>query len=228
MSNTPQHIAFIMDGNGRWAKKRFMPRMEGHRRGLTVAENVIDQCLALGVKYVSLYVFSTENWHRPQEEVNGLFRLAREFLAKTDFAKEQTRIIVSGDCSGLPEDLKLQIRATEQKTEEFSFIANLCIDYGGRDELLHAVNTLLQSGVTHADENTLRTALYQPTLPDPDFIIRTGGEKRLSNFLLFQSAYAELYFTETLWPDFTEEEFDLALQDYSKRKRKFGRIEESE
>ncbi len=224
----PKHVAFIMDGNGRWAKQRLMRRVSGHKQGLNTVTRVLRHARECGIEVVSLYVFSTENWHRPQEEVNGLFRLAREFLAKTDFAKEETRIIVSGDCSGLPEDLKLQIRATEQKTEKFSFIVNLCIDYGGRDELLHAVNTLLQSGVTHADENTLRAALYQPTLPDPDFIIRTGGEKRLSNFLLFQSAYAELYFTETLWPDFTEEEFDLALQDYSKRKRKFGRIEESE
>lgn len=225
MSNTPQHIAFIMDGNGRWAKKRFMPRMEGHRRGLTVAENVIDQCLALGVKYVSLYVFSTENWKRDQAEVQGLFDLAYRYIDRFEtFCKDKARVVVSGRRDRLPQKLLAKIVDIETKTAEFDKICvNLLIDYGGQNEIADAVARIVASG-KHPTEAEIRANLYNAFVPDPDLIVRTGGQKRLSNFMLYQSAYAELYFSDTLWPDFSETELQAIIADYSARVRNFGGI----
>ncbi len=225
MSNTPQHIAFIMDGNGRWAKKRFMPRMEGHRRGLTVAENVIDQCLALGVKYVSLYVFSTENWKRDQAEVQGLFDLAYRYIDRFEtFCKDKARVVVSGRRDRLPQKLLAKIVDIEAKTAEFDKICvNLLIDYGGQNEIADAVARIVASG-KQPTEAEIRANLYNAFVPDPDLIVRTGGQKRLSNFMLYQSAYAELYFSDTLWPDFSETELQAIIADYSARVRNFGGI----
>ncbi len=225
MSNTPQHIAFIMDGNGRWAKKRFMPRMEGHRRGLTVAENVIDQCLALGVKYVSLYVFSTENWKRDQAEVQGLFDLAYRYIDRFEtFCKDKARVVVSGRRDRLPQKLLAKIVDIETKTAEFDKICvNLLIDYGGQNEIADAVARIVASG-KQPTEAEIRANLYNAFVPDPDLIVRTGGQKRLSNFMLYQSAYAELYFSDTLWPDFSETELQTIIADYSSRVRNFGGI----
>lgn len=225
MSNTPQHIAFIMDGNGRWAKKRFMPRMEGHRRGLTVAENVIDQCLALGVKYVSLYVFSTENWKRDQAEVQGLFDLAYRYIDRFEtFCKDKARVVVSGRRDRLPQKLLAKIVDIEAKTVEFDKICvNLLIDYGGQNEIADAVARIVASG-KQPTEAEIRANLYNAFVPDPDLIVRTGGQKRLSNFMLYQSAYAELYFSDTLWPDFSETELQAIIADYSARVRNFGGI----
>lgn len=225
MSNTPQHIAFIMDGNGRWAKKRFMPRMEGHRRGLTVAENVIDQCLALGVKYVSLYVFSTENWKRDQAEVQGLFELAYRYIDRFEtFCKDKARVVVSGRRDRLPQKLLAKIVDIETKTAEFDKICvNLLIDYGGQNEIADAVARIVASG-KQPTEAEIRANLYNAFVPDPDLIVRTGGQKRLSNFMLYQSAYAELYFSDTLWPDFSETELQAIIADYSARVRNFGGI----
>ena len=225
MSNTPQHIAFIMDGNGRWAKKRFMPRMEGHRRGLTVAENVIDQCLALGVKYVSLYVFSTENWKRDQAEVQGLFDLAYRYIDRFEtFCKDKARVVVSGRRDRLPQKLLAKIVDIEAKTAEFDKICvNLLIDYGGQNEIADAVACIVASG-KQPTEAEIRANLYNAFVPDPDLIVRTGGQKRLSNFMLYQSAYAELYFSDTLWPDFSETELQAIIADYSARVRNFGGI----
>ena len=225
MSNTPQHIAFIMDGNGRWAKKRFMPRMEGHRRGLTVAENVIDQCLALGVKYVSLYVFSTENWKRDQAEVQGLFDLAYRYIDRFEtFCKDKARVVVSGRRDRLPQKLLAKIVDIEAKTAEFDKICvNLLSDYGGQNEIADAVARIVASG-KQPTEAEIRANLYNAFVPDPDLIVRTGGQKRLSNFMLYQSAYAELYFSDTLWPDFSETELQAIIADYSARVRNFGGI----
>ncbi len=225
MSNTAQHIAFIMDGNGRWAKKRFLPRMEGHRRGLTVAEKVIDKCLEIGIKYVSLYVFSTENWKRDNAEVQGLFDLAYRYIDRFEtFCKDKARVVVSGRRDRLPENLLAKIVDIEAKTAQFDKICvNLLIDYGGQDDISQAVKCIAEEGKQPTAEE-IRSNLYNAFIPDPDLIVRTGGQKRLSNFMLYQGAYAELYFSDTLWPDFSETELCDILVDYSKRVRNFGGI----
>ncbi len=222
--NIPNHVAFIMDGNGRWAKQRGLARLHGHKRGLDVAERVIDHSLAVGIKYLSLYVFSTENWKRPQSEINNLFALADRYLSRfDDFCKDRVRVVVSGEKDGLPQNLANKISYTEERTKDFNAICvNLCINYGGQTEIVDAVNKLVKQGKDITVDN-IRNNLYQ-RLPDPDLIIRTGGQKRLSNFLLFQSAYSELVFSDTLWPDFTNEEYDAIIEEYGKRTRNFGGI----
>ena len=223
-SAVPRHIGFIMDGNGRWAKLRGYPRVTGHRAGLKTVDNVLDLCKKYGVSYVSLYVFSTENWSRPKEEVDNLFNLAREYLKKSNgFRKRDIRVVVSGSMAELPADLAAAVADIERDTCGCaSLTLNLCINYGGRDEIIHAVNRMVADGVT-ADEKTFETYLYKK-LPPLDLVARTSGEMRLSNFMLYQAAYAELYFTDVLWPDFDENEFRRMLVSYAGRERKFGDI----
>lgn len=223
-SAVPRHIGFIMDGNGRWAKLRGYPRVKGHRAGLKTVDNVLDLCKKYGVSYVSLYVFSTENWSRPKEEVYNLFNLAREYLKKSNgFRKRDIRVVVSGSMAELPADLAAAVADIERDTCGCaSLTLNLCINYGGRDEIIHAVNRMVADGVT-ADEKTFETYLYKK-LPPLDLVARTSGEMRLSNFMLYQAAYAELYFTDVLWPDFDENEFRRMLVSYAGRERKFGDI----
>lgn len=223
-SAVPKHIGFIMDGNGRWAKLRGYPRVKGHRAGLKTVDNVLDLCKKYGVSYVSLYVFSTENWSRPKEEVDNLFNLAREYLKKSNgFRKRDIRVVVSGSMAELPADLAAAVADIERDTCGCaSLTLNLCINYGGRDEIIHAVNRMVADGVT-ADEKTFETYLYKK-LPPLDLVARTSGEMRLSNFMLYQAAYAELYFTDVLWPDFDENEFRRMLVSYAGRERKFGDI----
>ena len=220
----PLHIAVIMDGNGRWAKSRGLPRVMGHRRGLEVAEEFIDYSLSLGVKYLSLFVFSTENWKRPSSEVNSLFSLADKYLSRFEkFCKNKVRVVVSGEREGLPAKLVEKIRLIEEKTREFDAICvNLCINYGGQREIVEAVKRLNEKGEEITVES-ISENLYN-RLPPPDIIIRTGGQKRLSNYLLYQSAYAELFFIDTLWPDFTKEEYDRILAEFASRTRNFGGI----
>lgn len=222
--SVPLHIAVIMDGNGRWAKNRGLPRLMGHRQGLKVAENFIDYSLSIGVKYLSLFVFSTENWKRPQKEVNSLFSLADKYLSRFQkFCKDRVRVVVSGEREGLPAKLVEKINLIEEKTREFDAICvNLCINYGGQREIVEAVKKLNKEGV-EITVDSIAENLYN-NLPAPDVIIRTGGQKRLSNYLLYQSAYAELFFTDTLWPDFTKEEYDKILAEFSVRTRNFGGI----
>ena len=223
-SAVPRHIGFIMDGNGRWAKLRGYPRVKGHRAGLKTVDNVLDLCKKYGVSYVSLYVFSTENWSRPKEEVDNLFNLAREYLKKSNgFRKRDIRVVVSGSMAELPADLAAAVADIERDTCGCaSLTLNLCINYGGRDEIIHAVNRMVADGVT-ADEKTFETYLYKK-LPTLDIVARKSGEMRLSNFMLYQAAYAELYFTDVLWPDFDENEFRRMLVSYAGRERKFGDI----
>lgn len=223
-SAVPRHIGFIMDGNGRWAKLRGYPRVKGHRAGLKTVDNVLDLCKKYGISYVSLYVFSTENWSRPKEEVDNLFNLAREYLKKSNgFRKRDIRVVVSGSMAELPADLAAAVADIERDTCGCaSLTLNLCINYGGRDEIIHAVNRMVADGVT-ADEKTFETYLYKK-LPPLDLVARTSGEMRLSNFMLYQAAYAELYFTDVLWPDFDENEFRRMLVSYAGRERKFGDI----
>lgn len=226
-STVPKHIGFIMDGNGRWAKMRGYPRVKGHRAGIKTVESVIDLSKKYGIQCVSLYVLSTENISRPKSEVDNLFDLARKYLKKVDtFLKKDIRVVVSGSSDGLPGDLTDAIKTVETKTKNCkSLTLNLCINYGGRNEIIHAVNAMLKDGVACADKTAFESYLYKQ-LPDLDLIVRTSGELRLSNFMLYQAAYAELYFTDVLWPDFDEQQFVLMLSSFNKRERKFGDIKD--
>ena len=220
----PTHVAVIMDGNGRWAKGRGLPRVAGHRQGLKVAEEFIDYSLSLGVKYLSLFVFSTENWKRPTSEVDSLFSLADKYLSRFEkFCANKVRVVVSGEREGLPSKLVEKIDLIEEKTRNFDAICvNLCINYGGQREIVEAVKRLNAQG-EEITVDGISANLYN-RLPPPDIIIRTGGQKRLSNYLLYQSAYAELFFVDTLWPDFTKEEYDRILAEFAVRTRNFGGI----
>lgn len=223
--NAVNHVAIIMDGNGRWAQNRGKRRVEGHKAGLKTAERIINFSLQKGVKFISLYVFSTENWRRPQSEVKSLFSLAEKYLNKfADFCKNRIKVVVSGEQEGLPQSLVQKIQQIQKDTSTFDGICvNLCINYGGRTEICSAVKRLIADGV-EVNEQNLAARLYNCFLPDPDVIIRTGGYTRLSNFLLFQSAYSELFFTETLWPDFSNEEYNSILERFSSRTRNFGAL----
>ena len=226
----PNHIAFIIDGNGRWAKKRGLPRSFGHKAGIVTCKSTIVECLNLGIKYVSIYGFSTENWNRPKDEIETLFNLFREFIKNDlhEVLKEDVKFIVSGDYKAFPNDLVETIEECLNKTKNNSkMILNLCINYGGRPEIVRAVNNIIKDGIKSVDENIISNYLYTSSIPDPDFIVRTSGENRISNFMLWQASYAEFYFPKTYWPDFHKKELYKALKVYSKRNRRFGAIKEN-
>ncbi|MFN3739914.1 MAG: polyprenyl diphosphate synthase [Thermodesulfovibrionales bacterium] len=232
MAGLPQHIAIIMDGNGRWAELRGIPRTEGHRRGSERAKEIIEACLEIGIKNLTLYAFSVENWQRPLDEVFTLMELLKNYLnAERDNMKRQgIRLITIGNKDMLPRDILTLIRETEDATKDGKVMnLILCLSYGGRDEIIRAVRKLLKEKIDpHSlNEDNFKNYLDTADIPDPDLMIRTSGERRLSNFLIYQSAYTELYFTETLWPDFTKDEFLEAIQDYQKRQRRFGRVVET-
>ncbi len=222
----PAHIAVIMDGNGRWAGKRLLPRTAGHAAGLKRFAEIAEICSDIGVKYLTVYAFSTENINRSAAEVSGLFSLAYKAIDTyiEKLLKKNIRAKVIGDVSMIGDSLLQKIRAAEQKLKDCTGMT-LCIAfcYGGRHELAQAANAALAAGEREFDDGTLGRYLYTAGVPDPDLLIRTGGEKRLSNFLLYQCAYSELYFCDTLWPDFDRSELMAAIEDYSKRKRRFGR-----
>lgn len=222
----PRHVGIIMDGNGRWAQARSLPRSRGHEEGLKTAKAVTREAKQLGIPYLSLYVFSTENWKRAQEEVQFLMFLLKSYLRKEfDFYREQgIRVIHSGDLEGLPSEIRTEIEDVQSLTSGFSGLTvNLAINYGGRNEIVRAFERLAREGRCGGlTESDLDQAMDHPELPPVDLIIRTGGDLRLSNFLLWQSAYAELVFTEGFWPDFTPEDFHQALAVYQSRPRRFG------
>lgn len=223
----PEHIGIIMDGNGRWATRQNLSRHRGHREGLTAAKRTVKAARDLGVKYLSLYTFSTENWRRTEEEVSFLMNLITTHLRKEyDFYREnRVRVMHSGDLARLPLNLRKEIRTVTADTAAYDGIqVNLAINYGGRDEIVRSVNRWLHNGRDNADldAETLRGHLDLPAFPEPDLLIRTGGEKRLSNFLIWEAAYSELIFVDTLWPDFGEENLIDAIRDYQHRERKFG------
>lgn len=221
----PTHVAIIMDGNGRWAKAKGRPRTEGHREGLKAAKRIVGAAAEIGISYLSLYAFSTENWKRTKEEVGFLMSLIKTHLyAELDFyRKNGIRVVHSGNRIGLDADLLEIIDAAARDTAGFTGLTvNLAINYGGRDEILRAIKKIDSSGPNY--ESELRSHLDHPEIPDPDLIIRTGGEIRLSNFLLWQSAYSELYFSECLWPDFSVEDFLTALRSFEARDRRYGGI----
>lgn len=223
----PKHIGFIMDGNGRWAKLRGKPRTFGHQKGADAIYNVVNGCYKRDIKAVSLYAFSTENWSRPKEEVDKIFDLLAKFLKKhtKTLIKHEARLNISGDKSQLPEHLVKEIDKVIEKTNHFTQkTLNIALNYGSRTEIVRAVNNIIKEGVSDISEEEFSKYLYTANLPDVDLIVRTSGESRLSNFLLYQSAYAELYFTDVLWPDFSEEELDKALVWYDGRDRRYGNI----
>jgi undecaprenyl diphosphate synthase len=220
----PEHIAIFMDGNGRWAKSRGFPRTEGHREGLKAAKRIVKAAVSSGIKNLTLYTFSTENWKRAQDEVKFLMSLISTYLgAELEFYKENgIRVVHSGDPAGLPRDVRDSLARVADETAEFKNIrVNLAINYGGRDEILRAIEKIKpHSG--KLTEESFRQYLDISDMPDPDLIIRAGGEYRLSNFLIWQAAYSEFYFSDVLWPDWTENEFNLALAEYARRERRFG------
>lgn len=223
----PQHIAIIMDGNGRWAKQRHLPRLAGHNAGAKAVERTLEAAKKRGIKYITLYAFSTENWARPKEEINGLMTLLEETLDRytKDAAKHGVKLLVSGEKQPLPPNLIKKIEYAVSSTKDNTKITlNLALNYGGRQEIIQAVNRAIKDGKQSLQPEDLQHYLYQPHLPEPELLIRTSGEERLSNFLLWQAAYSEFYFTSVLWPDFNEKEFDKALEAYQKRVRRFGAI----
>lgn len=233
-SQLPQHIGIIMDGNGRWAKKRGLPRSAGHRAGAAAFRKIIAACKARGIPVLTVYAFSTENWKRPPEEVAAIMRLLEEYIDKAFKSEEEgqgLRVKILGDVGRLSPRLQEKIARLEEQTKDRrQLTVNIALNYGGRDELVHAFRKLaqqVQDGELAPQEVTearISDALYTAGQPDPDLIIRPSGEKRISNFLIWQAAYAELVYQDVLWPDFGEKELDAALAEYARRQRRFGGI----
>jgi len=231
----PHHIAIIMDGNGRWAKKKSLSRIRGHIKGIDAVREVVTACRELGIKILTLYAFSVENWKRPKEEVSTLMTLLKEYLLKevAEMLQNNIRLLAIGRLEDLPSDVQQTLRETMKKTENRTgMILNLALSYGGRSEILQAVQRILrdcQKGKMIPEEINFQKFsdyLWTQGMPDPDLLIRTSGEFRISNFLLWQIAYTELYVTETLWPDFNREELLKAISDYQSRERRFGMTSE--
>ena len=232
LTNIPAHIAIIMDGNGRWAKKRLLPRTAGHSAGSNTFKNIARYCNKIGVKFLTVYAFSTENWRRPKDEVDAIMDLLRKYLKdSTNFKSENIRLRFIGDRTPLPDDIKqLMINAGRKPKKATGFTCNLAVNYGGRDEIEHAGKKLAKSvsdGKMNADDITeedISKNCYTDYMPDPDLIIRPSGEYRLSNFLLWQSAYSEFWFSDVLWPDFKPKHLDEAIKAFQQRDRRFGAV----
>lgn len=221
-----KHIAFIMDGNGRWAKKRGMPREYGHKCGAETFKKITEYCVDIGIPHVTVYAFSTENWKRPPREVNALIGLFSDYLtdAFRRFREKDLRIVFLGDKRVFGDKTAERMRELEETTKDRGNILNIALNYGGRDEIVHAVNSLIADGKKVVTAEDISSRLYTAASPEPDLIVRTGSEMRLSNFLTWQSVYSELYFCDTLWPDLTEHDVDLAVEEFYHRKRRFGGV----
>ncbi len=227
----PKHVAIIMDGNGRWAANRHLPKIMGHSKGAEVIRAVSNACIDKGVKYLTLYAFSSENWKRPKEEVDGLMNLLRDYLKKEEkeLVKNGIKFMAIGRLSDLSNDIQNGIKNLSEKTSGGDkLVLNLAINYGSRNEIVDAAKNISKDVVAgkvdpdFIDEKYFSSKLYTKDIPDPDIIIRTSGEMRLSNFLLWQSSYSEIYVTAKLWPDFTKEDLSLAIEEYLNRSRRFG------
>ena len=230
-NSLPKHVAIIMDGNGRWAKKRGLPRTAGHSAGAEIFRKIATYCKNLGMDYLTVYAFSTENWKRPQEEVDAIMQLLEKYLVEAieKMERDGIRLKILGDTAPLSDKLKALIERTDSISHELSgFQANICLNYGGRDEIVKAARKyareVAEGRANDIDEKSFSSYMYSDGIPDPDLIIRPSGEVRTSNFLLWQSAYSEFYFTDVLWPDFDEAELDKALEDYAKRSRRYGGV----
>ncbi len=228
----PRHIAIILDGNGRWAKKRGLPRTAGHMAGAETFRRIATYCKNIGVEYLTVYAFSTENWKRPEEEVGTIMKLLWRYLdeAIRTMEKDHIRMKVFGELARLSPQLREMVDRTDEISQRYQgFQANICLNYGGRDEIIHAARRYAQDyAAGKADgelsEEQFGNYLYSAGIPDPDLLIRPGGEMRISNFLLWQCAYAEFYFTDVLWPDFTPEELDKAIAEFNRRDRRYGGV----
>jgi len=228
MNNLPHHVAIVMDGNGRWATRRYLPRVAGHKKGMDALRACVRHCGDRGIEVLTVFAFSSENWNRPADEVSGLMELLGLALAREvpQLKAEGVRVNFIGDRSGLSEKVQAGLAQAEASTAANTrLVFNICFNYGGRWDIAHAAARLAAAGEP-ITEASLAGALSLAHVPDPDLIIRTGGEHRLSNFLLWQAAYAELYFTDKLWPDFGAKELDAALADYAGRERRFGKTSE--
>lgn len=233
--NVPQHIAIILDGNGRWAKKKGMPRNYGHMEGAKTVERICEDAYNLGVKYLTVYAFSTENWKRPQSEVDALMNLLRSYMKNClkRAEKNNMRVRVIGDKTALAQDLQERIAELEEATKNYDGLCfQIALNYGSRDEMIRSMRCLCQDckegkvDVNDIDETMFESYLDTADIPDPDLMIRTSGEQRLSNYLLWQLAYSEFYFTDVLWPDFSKEDLEKAIEYYNKRDRRFGGVKE--
>ena len=233
LTRLPKHIAIIMDGNGRWAKKRGLPRTAGHAAGAETFRTIATYCKEIGLDYLTVYAFSTENWKRPQEEVGAIMGLLKKYLLEAVGQMERDRVKMEffGDLSPLPEELQALCQKTREISKGYDGCqVNICLNYGGRDELLRAAQKFAKDCVegkedpNHLSEGAFSNYLFSAGVPDPDLVIRPSGELRLSNFLLWQSAYAEFYYTDVLWPDFSKEELHRAIAAYQRRSRRFGGI----
>ena len=228
----PKHIGIIMDGNGRWAKKRMLPRNMGHKKGAEVFQDITRYCNQLGLEAVTFYAFSTENWKRPQEEIDGLMKLFKQYLIDAfDYEKENNKVVFLGDKSAFNQELRDLMLDIEQKTaDRTGMILNLALNYGSRSEIVNACKEIAakvkdgEISVDDIDEQMFSDHLYTKNQPDPDFILRPSGEKRISNFLLWQCAYSEFVYMDVLWPDFTRKDLDAAIEEFNRRNRRFGGV----
>lgn len=224
-SDTVKHIAFIMDGNGRWAKKRFMPREYGHKFGADKFREIAEYCRDLGIRYVTFYAFSTENWKRPENEVKAIMKLFIDYLDDAlETLTDDVGVVFLGSKDPFSEDIKKRMTDIEEATKAREKKLCIAINYGGHAEIVDAVNKLISEGKTSVTEEDITKSIYSGICPPPDIIVRTGGEMRLSNFLMWQSAYSELFFLDTLWPDLKKNDVDDVLKQFGKRKRRFGGI----
>ena len=227
-ATVPQHVAIVMDGNGRWAKKRFMPRLAGHREGLEALKRCVRACAQRGVKILTVFSFSSENWNRPADEVSGLMDLLLKAVTKEvpELHAQGIQLHFVGERSALSASMRHALSEAEHTTRDNQqLILNVCVNYGGRWDMVQAAAKLARQG-QEITEESLQQALALSHVPDPDLLIRTGGEQRISNFLLWQTAYSELYFCDTLWPEFDEQSLDAALLDFQRRERRFGQTSE--
>lgn len=225
LKKVPNHIGFIVDGNGRWAKKRNLERSIGHKFGVIAVKKIINALLDYDIKYASFFVFSTENFKRSEYEVNNIFELLRKYLETEiqEFNKKDIKLVVCGDIQKLPKDLQESLRkAIETTKDNKKLTVNMCLNYGGIQDIVFAVNNIISKNIKSVDENIIKENLYTKNLPSLDYVVRTSNEKRISNFMLYDLAYAELYFTKTFWPDFNKRKLYKALIEYQKRDRRFG------
>lgn len=221
------HIAFIMDGNGRWAKKRALPRQAGHNEGVRVLEKVVDYCDELKIKHLTFFAFSTENWARPQKEIDNLFAMVKRFAEKNmiDYARRNFQLKIIGDRTKIPADVNSALDdSLDMAKNNTGTTVSIALNYGGQDDIIRAVNTAISAGERNMTNESFEKYLDTYPLPNPDIVVRTAGEQRLSNFLLWQSAYSEFIFVDTLWPDVNKKTIDSILEEYNKRDRKFGKI----
>ena len=235
MEKELKHVAFIMDGNGRWAKKRGLPRHLGHKKGCDICTDIYEGCMEKGIKVMSLFAFSTENWNRPQDEIDHLFEYLRLFFKKeiNRIIKDGSRVMVSGDLSRIPEKTRIVIEDCIEKTKDCkNFVFNICLNYGGKNEIVRATKLICEEvkngklSIDDINEQTFENYLYTKGLPPVDLLIRTSGEMRTSNFLPWQLAYAEFIFTKTYWPDFNKKELFECFEQFKKRDRRYGGIED--